>query len=158
MDRASALALAEQCRAALAPSCHRIEIAGSIRRGKPQVEDIELVALPKLVPADLFGDAMTADLEFCAVVNQWPAIKGQATGKYTQRRCLDHESEAADGPDRRACAERAVHGTAVGNPIVAKRRKYPRPVCTPNLVIISLPPVGNEADRVGAAGVQHLAR
>jgi DNA polymerase/3'-5' exonuclease PolX len=43
------------------------------------------VALPKLVPADLFGDEMTTDPNFCAVVNQWPAVKGQPTGKYTQR-------------------------------------------------------------------------
>lgn len=31
----------------LSPACERIEIAGSIRRGKPQVKDIEIVAIPK---------------------------------------------------------------------------------------------------------------
>jgi DNA polymerase/3'-5' exonuclease PolX len=31
----------------LAPFCHRIEIAGSIRRQRPEVGDIDLVAIPK---------------------------------------------------------------------------------------------------------------
>ena len=39
--------------------CERIEVAGSIRRQRPEVGDIELVAVPKLVAApgqvDLFG-------------------------------------------------------------------------------------------------------
>jgi DNA polymerase/3'-5' exonuclease PolX len=86
MDHAPALAIAEQCRAALAPFCARIEIAGSIRRGKPQVKDIELVAIPNLVPTGLFGDELVTDPDFCAVVNQWPAVKGTPEGRYTQRR------------------------------------------------------------------------
>ena len=40
----------------LAPHCHRIEIAGSIRRRKETVKDIELVCIPKLVDlTDMFG-------------------------------------------------------------------------------------------------------
>lgn len=50
--------------AALAPYCHRIEIAGSIRRLQPEVHDIEIVAVPKrtlmvapvITTTDLFGD------------------------------------------------------------------------------------------------------
>jgi DNA polymerase/3'-5' exonuclease PolX len=38
---------AEQFVAELAPACHRIEIAGSIRRKKSEVGDIELIAIPK---------------------------------------------------------------------------------------------------------------
>ncbi len=39
------------------PACERIEIAGSVRRGKVEVKDIELVAVPILVPpAPQFGD------------------------------------------------------------------------------------------------------
>jgi DNA polymerase/3'-5' exonuclease PolX len=34
--------------AKLAPHCERVEIAGSIRRGKKQVKDIDLVAIPKM--------------------------------------------------------------------------------------------------------------
>jgi DNA polymerase/3'-5' exonuclease PolX len=50
MDGAQALAIAERTRAALAPYCDRIEIAGSIRRRNPSVKDIELVAIPRQVP------------------------------------------------------------------------------------------------------------
>lgn len=39
----------------LSPFCHQIMIAGSIRRGKPMVGDIELVAVP-ICPKDLFGE------------------------------------------------------------------------------------------------------
>ena len=36
----------------LAPLCDRIEIAGSIRRGRPQVNDIDLVILPRAGDVD----------------------------------------------------------------------------------------------------------
>jgi DNA polymerase/3'-5' exonuclease PolX len=47
----------------LSPGCERIEIAGSIRRGKAQVHDIELVAVAKLEdrPDGMFGSS-TIDL------------------------------------------------------------------------------------------------
>lgn len=38
-------------------NCVRAEIAGSIRRGKPEVKDIEIVAEP-YVPTDLFGEPL----------------------------------------------------------------------------------------------------
>jgi DNA polymerase/3'-5' exonuclease PolX len=42
-----------------------------------------------MVPAGLFGDALITDPDFCAAVNQWPAVKGKPEGKYTQRRLPD---------------------------------------------------------------------
>jgi DNA polymerase/3'-5' exonuclease PolX len=36
----------------LRPGCQRVEIAGSLRRQKPWVSDIEIVAKPKLTPFD----------------------------------------------------------------------------------------------------------
>lgn len=42
----------------LAPACERIEVAGSIRRGKPDVKDAEIVAIPRIthvVRQGLFG-------------------------------------------------------------------------------------------------------
>jgi DNA polymerase (family 10) len=47
MELKKARALAERIAAELAPMCERIEIAGSIRRQRPVVGDIDLVILPK---------------------------------------------------------------------------------------------------------------
>lgn len=58
--RASAVAL----RMLLEPACDRIEIAGSVRRRKPEVHDIEIVAIPRVeqeVGADLWGTSVTFD-------------------------------------------------------------------------------------------------
>lgn len=48
----------------LAPYCMRLDIAGSIRRKKPQIADIELVAIPRMAAGqmDLFGDVVDYDL------------------------------------------------------------------------------------------------
>lgn len=63
--RAQALILAQELVEQLRPSCHRIEIAGSIRRLKPMVGDIEILFIPKIElrsdPNDLFAD-MTVNL------------------------------------------------------------------------------------------------
>ena len=56
--RTRALALREL----LAPACERIEVAGSIRRGKPEVKDAEIVAIPKTYEVEtpgLFGPTST---------------------------------------------------------------------------------------------------
>ena len=47
MELEKAKEIAEQLKALLAPRCERIEIAGSIRRRKPAVGDIELLCIPK---------------------------------------------------------------------------------------------------------------
>ena len=40
----------------LAPFCHRIEVAGSIRRERQEVGDVDLVAIPRrIVETDMFG-------------------------------------------------------------------------------------------------------
>lgn len=52
---AEARTIAEYYRTELAPYCERIEIAGSIRRDKPEVGDIEMVAIPKF---KVFGNGM----------------------------------------------------------------------------------------------------
>lgn len=43
----------------LAPACERIEIAGGLRRRKPDVHDLELLAIPKVFPVvlNLLGEA-----------------------------------------------------------------------------------------------------
>lgn len=70
-----ALEVLEQLR----PHCIRAEIAGSIRRRKPEVKDIEIVAIPKPYSTGLLEDGIAS------VVNKWPKIKGELPCKYTQR-------------------------------------------------------------------------
>jgi DNA polymerase/3'-5' exonuclease PolX len=51
--------IAEKWVANLAPVCERVEIAGSIRREKPEVKDIEIVCIPKFEPVnDMFGQPL----------------------------------------------------------------------------------------------------
>ncbi|HAM53933.1 MAG TPA: hypothetical protein DCQ64_00400 [Candidatus Rokubacteria bacterium] len=60
---ARAETLAAEVVGLLSPACTRLEIAGSIRRRKPHIGDIEIVAVPKresLAPlVDLFGNTLT---------------------------------------------------------------------------------------------------
>lgn len=55
---AQAKAVAERLVKDLEPYCERIQIAGSIRRGKPEVGDVEILYVPRVemeAGADLFG-------------------------------------------------------------------------------------------------------
>ena len=74
-----ALPIAERTMADLAPHCDRIAIAGSIRRKKAVVGDIELVAIPKPFEIGLFENGIAA------IVNRWKKVKGELPCKYTQR-------------------------------------------------------------------------
>lgn len=78
-DYRTALAIAERVKAALEPHCDRIAIAGSIRRQRPQVSDIEIVAIPKPYQTGLFASGIAT------VVNEWQKVKGELPCKYTQR-------------------------------------------------------------------------
>ncbi|WP_242157354.1 hypothetical protein [Aestuariivivens sediminis] len=71
--------IANKVKDMLAPHCYRIEIAGSIRRQKPEVKDIEIVAIPKPYDIGLFSSGIAL------IVNQWPKVKGEFPCKYTQR-------------------------------------------------------------------------
>jgi len=73
MKLKKARGIAGKYRNLLKPYCSRIEIAGSIRREKPEPNDIEIVAIPK----DIFA--------FTMEVNKLEKVKGEPTGKYTQR-------------------------------------------------------------------------
>lgn len=68
---ATATAIATELRDVLAIGAERIEVAGSIRRGRPDVGDIELVAVPKRHPETrregLFEER-TADVDELAVL------------------------------------------------------------------------------------------
>lgn len=79
MNLKQALEIAENVRALLAPHCERVEIAGSIRRKKPEVKDIEIVAIPKPYDTGLFESGIAT------IVNRWQKVKGELPCKYTQR-------------------------------------------------------------------------
>lgn len=79
MQLDQATAIAERVKAQLAPHCERIEIAGSIRRRKPDVGDIEMVAIPKPYDVGLFASGIAP------IVEQWPRVRGVLPCKYTQR-------------------------------------------------------------------------
>jgi len=85
MNLSEARPLAECLVAKLRPYCDRIEIAGSIRRGRPDVGDVELVCIPKRHTAGLFGDDYEVNPGFVAEVNKMPGGKGSPEGKYTRR-------------------------------------------------------------------------
>jgi len=82
-----ARALAQSAVYVLSPHCERIEIAGSIRRHKPEVKDAEIVCVAKRVhwANDLFGCDDLVDPDFIRAVNQWVGLKGKPDGKYTRR-------------------------------------------------------------------------
>jgi DNA polymerase/3'-5' exonuclease PolX len=66
----------------LKPFCKRVEIAGSIRRKKSDVGDIEIVAIPLPYSSGMFEDGLAK------IVNQWQKVKGElefGKSKYTQR-------------------------------------------------------------------------
>ena len=74
-----ATAIAERVKALLAPHCDGIEIAGSIRRRKPDVGDIEIVAIPKPYDVGLFASGIAP------IISAWPKVRGELPCKYTQR-------------------------------------------------------------------------
>lgn len=77
-----ARAEAEKIIELLRPHCDRIEIAGSIRREKPVIGDIEICCIPKPYDTGLFTNGIAT------VVNEWPKVKGEleyGKCKYTQR-------------------------------------------------------------------------
>jgi len=79
MKYARALEIALNVKHMLEPYCERIEIAGSIRRMKLEVKDIEIVAIPKPYETGLFESGIAT------IVNRWGKVKGELPCKYTQR-------------------------------------------------------------------------
>jgi len=83
----------------LAPACERIEIAGSVRRRKPEVHDIELVAISKPrrpafgdPPSSNGADALTALLE--DMIQKYRIAKLDRGGRWGPRyKCFKVYSE-----------------------------------------------------------------
>lgn len=72
----------------LQPYCDVIKIAGGLRRKKPDVHDIEIIALPKkqTVKTDLFGGGKEIrSEEFITILKKLGTVlKGKPTGKQIQ--------------------------------------------------------------------------
>jgi len=55
----------------LAPHCERVQIAGSIRRQKPEVGDVEIVAIPRVTTIhDLFGAPVAPEESLTPYLNR----------------------------------------------------------------------------------------
>ena len=72
----------------LEPFCEKINIAGSVRRKKQEVKDIEIVCVPKLeTQYDMFGTPFSSGRNTGfrdVVLSLGEIIKGGANGKYMQ--------------------------------------------------------------------------
>jgi DNA polymerase/3'-5' exonuclease PolX len=79
---AEALDICADTVADLRPHCLKIDEAGSVRRRRPTIGDLEIVCLPNRDPLEstpLFAGG------FAAAVEQWPKIIGGPDGRYTKR-------------------------------------------------------------------------
>jgi len=85
MKLAVGLKTAIRVKEILSPFCERCEIAGSVRREKRDVKDVEIVCIPKQEQKDLFGEEFGPMAGFIDAVNKWEKVKGEPTGKYTAR-------------------------------------------------------------------------
>jgi DNA polymerase/3'-5' exonuclease PolX len=90
MNLATAQPIAASLLNRLSPHCQRIDIAGSVRRLKPEVKDIELLAQPLQVEQkDLFGtviDSKPTPRYKEAVLQLGKVLKGAPGGRYMQIR------------------------------------------------------------------------
>lgn len=74
--------VAKAISAALAPACHRIEVAGSVRREKAWCGDVELVAIPRL-HTNLLGDPLETS-EVDDALGRWPVTLHKNGNKFKQ--------------------------------------------------------------------------
>lgn len=87
MELLRARSIAERWVGRLAPYCERINVAGSIRRKRPKVGDIEIVCIPKIitVPNGLFDKKAIRDPGFVGALEDVLRLKGDSlVGKYMQ--------------------------------------------------------------------------
>ena len=72
----------------LQPYCDKINIAGSVRRKKSEVKDIEIICVPKKeILKDMFGwdECVIVNLQFQKEAEQLgEVVKGKSDGKYMQ--------------------------------------------------------------------------
>lgn len=81
-----ATAIANRIAEMLTPHCEVLHIAGSVRRQKPEVKDIEVVCIPKKEQADLFGTEMVTIPAFSQAIDAMAQsiVKGNVNGRMMQ--------------------------------------------------------------------------
>ena len=86
--------LGEVLKDTLGKHCEAFHIAGSVRRLEHEVNDLEVVCIPRtaVVGYDLFDYPIKArDPEFVRIINTMPKIKGDPeSGRYTRRKYVVH--------------------------------------------------------------------
>jgi DNA polymerase/3'-5' exonuclease PolX len=88
--------LTEKIKAALAPGCERIQEAGSVRRHRPLVGDIEIVAIPKLIPElpaqlSILGDLLEK------LVKQKPLFRrGDKNGTLFKNFLIEYDDDGSE--------------------------------------------------------------
>lgn len=124
MNRTEARELADNLIAQLKPHIVKGRICGSFRRGKEEMKDLDIVVLPQRQPVkDLFETVIGEEPVpgFIQVINSWEKIKGEPTGKYTQRRVKNHIIEVAiANPDNYGCLEIIRTGSAEFSHLIMK--------------------------------------
>lgn len=109
----------------LEPMCERIMICGSIRRKRPECHDIDIVLVPKRDPVkDMFGVITGYEVypEFVHCINRWKKLKGEPTGRYTQRLVDDVKVEISIGtPANFGCLQLIRTGNADFSHMIMKR-------------------------------------
>lgn len=84
----TALTLANRVVELIHPHCTKVDIAGSIRRQKPTVHDIEILCIPKkeTVNIDIFQQVIVPCSGFEKAIKQMTekVVKGSTKGKYMQ--------------------------------------------------------------------------
>lgn len=70
-----AIVIANQILEEIEPHCYRSKIAGSLRRRRPEVKDIDIVCIPKPYNFGLLESGIAE------VVNQWTKVKGEMDTK-----------------------------------------------------------------------------
>ena len=105
---AQAIVIAEDLRDRLAPACERIVIAGSLRRRKGLVSDIELVAEPRYreEPSGLWGDMTRVDMLSEAIEQLHPALVPRPVTLH--RADGSEEVQTRDGPSYKALEYRGM--------------------------------------------------
>lgn len=109
----------------LEPLCLKIEICGSIRRKQPEVHDIDIVCIPiRDHIKDMFGNIIgtQASPEFIRAVNSMKKLKGEPSGRYTQRELDGVKVEISMGtPANFGCLQLIRTGNAEFSHLIMKR-------------------------------------